>query len=234
MERTVKLSKRLQAAADYVKVGSAVIDVGTDHGYIPVYLVQNNIAMTVIASDIKRGPLESAVESARSCGVEEKIRFCLADGLPGQSGGADTVIIAGMGAETIIHILAAAPWTKEGVDLILQPQSKIDELSSWLDSNGYAICDEKLVRDEGKYYIVMLVRGGKSRGPFTNAQLLVDSILMKKREELLPEYLDFLIKKLTKAYQGLLKSRQPDILEKIRLEMTLGQLREMMEETKQW
>ena len=234
MNRTVKLSKRLQAAADYVKTGASVVDVGTDHGYIPVYLVQNEIAARVVASDIRKGPLDSAVESAKNGGVSDRIEFQLADGLPDRNVGIDTVVIAGMGGETIIHILSMAPWTKNGVDLILQPQSKIDELSNWLDNSGYAICDEKLVHEDGKFYVVMLVRGGKSRAPFTCAEMFVDRILMEKRDRLLPEYLDFLTKKLTKAYEGLIKSRDPDIVEKTRLEITIRQLNDMMEETKQW
>ncbi|NLT13462.1 MAG: SAM-dependent methyltransferase, partial [Clostridiales bacterium] len=120
----LELSKRLQAIAAYVKQGSAVADIGTDHGYIPVYLAQHNIARRIIAADIRKRPLARAQLSSVEYGVDDRIEFRLTDGLDGlQEAGLDTIIIAGMGGETIAGILERAPWVlTENVRIILQPQ----------------------------------------------------------------------------------------------------------------
>ena len=132
----LKLSPRLQCIADYICPGDRVIDVGTDHAYIPIYLLQNGIARLVTATDIRSGPLENAAADARKYQVAEGLTLLLCDGLSACTPEmADTVILAGMGGETIQHILAAAPWALEK-RLLLQPQSKQAELRAWLAARG--------------------------------------------------------------------------------------------------
>ncbi len=128
-----RLSPRLYAIARAAESGRHIVDVGTDHGYIPVWLALRGQTERITATDIRPGPLERAMRSAEAHGVESRIRFVLCDGLSYDgASAADSVIIAGMGGETIISILAGAPWTKSGTRLILQPQTRQDELCVWL------------------------------------------------------------------------------------------------------
>ena len=110
---TIRLSNRLQAVASWIAPCGTVADVGTDHGYLPVWLLQTHTAQRVIASDIHAGPLDRARRSAAEYSLENAIRFELCDGLQfAGADAADTVVIAGMGGETIITVLDAAPWTR--------------------------------------------------------------------------------------------------------------------------
>jgi tRNA (adenine22-N1)-methyltransferase len=107
--KQIRLTPRLDAVAGYVAPGAAVADIGTDHGYVPVWLAQNDLARRIVAADIGRGPLERARASARLYGVADQIEFIQTDGLDGlASAGLDTVILAGMGGQTMLGILARA------------------------------------------------------------------------------------------------------------------------------
>jgi len=158
----LKLSKRLQVIVDLVGNGASVADIGTDHGYIPVYLAQAQTAHRIIASDISAESLSAARRSATEANVIDSIKFVVAPGLNGITPAeVDTIIIAGLGGETITGILNDAPWTKHhGVTLILQPQSKIDILFRFLYDDGYKIKQIKKVLDRGKYYTAILAAGG--------------------------------------------------------------------------
>jgi len=155
----MKLSARLNAIAGFIEKDASVADIGTDHCLLPVFLAINGLAKHIIASDISEGSLRSARRTAEKYGVEDKITFVLAPGLSGVCEmQIDTVVISGVGGETIIGILAQADWLKTcGVRLILQPQSKDQQLRLWLHENGYAIQDTKLVLDKRRYYTVLLV-----------------------------------------------------------------------------
>ena len=231
------LSKRLETIAKFIQQGAAVADVGTDHGYIPVYLVQNNIAGRVIAADIENGPLLRARASAEEYGVSDRIEFILTDGLDGlRDQGIDTVVIAGMGGETIAGILEKAEWIRtESIRLILQPQTKLAELSNWLNNNRYTILDETLVEDDGRIYTVLLVTAGNSRAPLSCAELYADRLLMEKRDPLLPRYLDRLIEKTKRTVDGMEQARsqvRSDLL--IHHKRALEGFIRMKEETDKW
>ena len=159
MIKPIKLSKRLTAIAGYIEKGSDVADIGTDHGYLPVYLAQNGLVRRIIASDISEESLEAAKRSAAKYGFANKITFINAPGLAGISEHeVDTIVMSGMGGETISGILAEAPWTKHPrVRIIMQPQTKLDIICLWLRDSGYVIQDAELVRDRGRFYVVMLV-----------------------------------------------------------------------------
>jgi len=162
MMRSIKLPGRLGALADYIDKGSAVADIGTDHGYLPVYLAQTGLAERIIASDISAGSLDSARRSASRYKVAESIEFIVAPGLCGiVHSDVDTIVIAGLGGETIVDILKDAPWTKtQDIKLLLQPQSKIDVLCRFLYDNGYTIKDTKSVFDRKRRYTVIHASGG--------------------------------------------------------------------------
>ena len=142
-----------------------MIDVGTDHGFLPVFLAQSGLAGRIIASDKSAGSLAAARRSADKHGVSERITFVTAPGLEGLDVfDADTIVIAGMGGETISGILADAPWIrKRSVRLILQPQTKAVWLCIWLSENGFIISDSQVTRDRGRKYIIFMCQGGEDR-----------------------------------------------------------------------
>ncbi|MGI5971423.1 MAG: class I SAM-dependent methyltransferase [Oscillospiraceae bacterium] len=152
------MTPRLKAIAELIEVGSRVVDVGTDHCLLPVYLLQNSIASYAAATEIADGPLKRARENI--AGLPVKLYNCdgLAD-VPPES--VDTVVIAGMGGESIIGILQAAQWTRNK-HLILQPMTKGSVLRRWLENNGYPVTNETTVLDHGRYYYI-IETGGKQK-----------------------------------------------------------------------
>ena len=155
--KQIKLSGRLKALAGYIDKGAAVADIGTDHGHLPVYLVQTGSVSRMIATDISVASLNSARRSADEYNISDAITFIVTPGLDGISpADIDTIVIAGMGGETILSILKNAPWTRQyNIKLILQPQSKIDLLSRFLYDTGYEIKEIKYVKDKNKRYTII-------------------------------------------------------------------------------
>ncbi len=150
------LNPRLEACARYVRPGASVCDVGTDHALLAVHLMEQGIAGSVIASDIGEGPLAAAQRTISAHGLENSIRTILSDGLeqvPAED--VTDIVIAGMGGETMVHILGDCPWNLTDKRLILQPMTKADVLRSWLYEHGFAICEETCVRDGRFLYAVM-------------------------------------------------------------------------------
>jgi len=155
----IPLSSRLMACCAFVAPGERVADVGCDHGYLSIYLLKNGIASAVYASDVAEGPLQSALRNAVKFGVKEKISFYLSDGVKNVPRDFDTLICAGMGADTMISILEAAPWLQSSsYRLILQCQSKRELLRKYLSDNGWHIREEQVLRDGRFLYTVMDVR----------------------------------------------------------------------------
>lgn len=228
----IKLTKRLEAIKNHISVGAQVIDVGTDHGYIPVYLAVNDMASSIIAADINSGPLSKARELANEYGVSDKMSFVLTDGLRGIEPSADTIIIAGMGGETIISILEAAPWVhEEGVKLILQPQSKISDLTVWLAEKGFAVKSCELVYEREKYYIIMEITvGGVVQEAFD--PMYAENLLLEAHDPILPDYLDNLIRRQKHIVKGLEESKSGEQLEENR--EILVRLIELKGETEKW
>ena len=157
----IPLSTRLEAACRFVKPGDRVADIGCDHGYLGIYLLKNQIARFVYACDINEGPLNAAVFNSEKYGVRDKMQFYLSDGVRNTPRDFDTLVCCGMGGDTMISILEAAPWLKDGkYRLILQCQSKRPELRKYLSENGWWIQDETVLKDGKFLYTVMeVVRG---------------------------------------------------------------------------
>ena len=164
-QKKLELSARLQLLADWVRPGARIADVGTDHTFLPVWLVLQGRVSAAIASDLREGPLARGAETAREYGVANLVETRLCGGLDAiRPEEVDTVIIAGMGGETIVHILEKAPWTADGRHtLLLQPMSKVEMLREFLADNGYEIVREQLVRDRGTVYPLMEIRAGHMR-----------------------------------------------------------------------
>ncbi|WP_325200065.1 tRNA (adenine(22)-N(1))-methyltransferase [Oscillibacter sp.] len=160
--RDFELTPRLRLLADWVPSGARLADIGTDHGYLPVWLRLRGRVGSAIACDLREGPLAHARETGRSYGVDG-IDYRLGNGLAVVSPEeADAVVIAGMGGENIAAILARAPWTADGRHiLLLQPQTRAETLRAFLAENGYAIRREALVEDRGVIYPVIEAGGGE-------------------------------------------------------------------------
>ena len=153
----ITLDKRLSAVAALVRQGSRLADIGTDHAYLPVHLVQAGVCPSAIASDIGEGPLDAARRTVTENGLTSEIALRLGNGLATVSAGeVEDIAIAGMGGETIVMILEAAPWVQdEGIRLILQPMTRAEDLRRWLLHNGFAILEEHLIIDGRHLYPVM-------------------------------------------------------------------------------
>ena len=187
MKKT-KLDARLLAVASLVREGAYLADVGTDHAYLPVYLAECGIIAKAVASDIHKGPLESADKNIREAGFSDQIQTLLADGLQGiEKFPVTDIAIAGMGGLMIRGILEKAQFlrTENSPHLILQPMQHIPELRRYLAENGFAIMEEKQALSDGKFYQIMLaVYDGQVR-EYTEAELLLGAynILHKKENE---------------------------------------------------
>lgn len=226
----ITLSPRLRRIADFVLLGAVVADVGTDHAYIPIWLLQSGVSARAVATDIKPGPLRNALRDAERCGVSERLTLTLCDGLTGvDPDGVDTVIAAGMGGETIQNILAAAPWSWEK-RLILQPQTKFYELRRWLRDHGLRIADAALSYDAGRLYLVWLVEKGE--GEIDDYP--IDRALIEKRDPLLRPYLEEQIKRLLSQTQGMARSDRADAETLRRLQSELQTLQTLYQEVKTW
>ena len=223
----MELTPRLQAIADQIRQGSRLADIGTDHGYLPVWLLLSGQIEYAIAADLREGPLERARATAQRAGVTEQISFRLCNGLsaigPDE---VDTVAIAGMGGETICTILKEAPWTREGKRLILQPMTGFPELRRWLQENGYTICQEYLAREGKRLYSIWVATGGEM-------QRLLPAELWAGRQSgdpLRRDYLALMQGKAKKALQGQCAAHTPDQAAIAELEAVLAGLKEMEKE----
>lgn len=225
----IRLSRRLAAICALLPETDGVVDVGTDHGHIPVHLLQTGFSGRVCATDIREGPLSTARRTAEEFGFADKINFYLTDGLTGIAGaGIASVVIAGMGGENIADILDRAPWTKENRLLVLQPMSKAPFLRSWLLENGFRIETESLVED-GPVYELLTARGGQDM-PYSPAELLTGRFALIKSDPLFPARLKTLIAKQQRAITGLSGSMKPENAARLSVEQeTLASLVAMRE-----
>ncbi len=153
----IRLSKRLLAAASLVRGGGRLADIGTDHAYLPLYLTENGIIDSAIASDIGTGPLANAKKTLEAYGAKYKIELRLSDGLKNiNPDEADEIVICGMGGNLIADILMAAPWVRRpDMHLVLQPMSHSEDVRRYLCVNGFEICNELCVADNGRVYLAM-------------------------------------------------------------------------------
>lgn len=187
----MQLSKRMQAIARMITPCETLADVGTDHGYIPIYAVQNQIVKKAIAMDINKGPMERAKSHIREYGLDAYIDTRLGDGvsqlLPGE---ADIVVIAGMGGGLMQKILEDGKAVFDTVScVIVQPQSEIDKFRYYLASRGWNIEKEDMVYEDGKYYPMMCIRHGHMDMP-TQLEALYGIHLLKGRHPVLKDYLE--------------------------------------------
>ena len=197
------LSKRLLACTDFIVPGDRVADIGCDHGYLGIHLLQTGIAESIIAADINEMPLQSAVRNAEKHGVRDKITFHLSDGVENIPRDFDTLVCAGMGADTMISILEAAPWLKnEKYRLILQCQSRRPELRKYLYENGYSIRRETLARD-GKFIYPVTEVVYSPAEPLSAGGYHITPALLESQSPLLPDFYRRVIDGLKTTVEGL-------------------------------
>ena len=197
----MELTPRLKLAAEYCLPCESVIDVGCDHAYLCLYLVERG-AKRAFASDIRPGPLAAAKEHIAACGKADRVQAVLCPGLEAFSAAdGDTVSICGMGGEMIASILEAAPWTAAGDHkLVLQPMTNGHRLRQWLAENGYTIEKEALAREGERLYVVLQARGGKTDPCGEENHYLFTEKLVS--DPLFPAFLEKLTEKYRKTAEG--------------------------------
>ncbi len=219
----MELTPRLRQLAQLIPQGARLTDVGTDHAYLPVWLLLEGVIPSAIAADLRFGPLARARETAARYGVSDKISFRLCDGLsaigPEET---DAVAIAGMGGETIASILDAAPWTREGKRLLLQPMTSFPDLRAWLQKHGYSIEEELIVREGNKLYSIWSAMGGYME-PYTLGELWAGR---QSDDPLRGDYLAMIAGKVERALAGHRAAGCPD-------EERIGVLSELLAELRQ-
>ena len=176
------ISKRLEMVASFVPQGAILLDVGSDHAYLPIDLVERGRIEGAIAGEVVDGPYQSALKNVEAHGLKEKIQVRLANGLAAfeEADQVSVITIAGMGGRLIATIL------KEGLEklanverLILQPNNREDDLRIWLQANGFQIVAESILEEAGKFYEILVVESGQMKlsasdvrfGPFLSKEV---------------------------------------------------------------
>ena len=194
----------MKAVAAMVTSGGVLADVGTDHGYIPIALIQRQKIKSAIAMDINKGPLARAQDNIASARLGDYIQTRLSDGVAALGEGeADSILIAGMGGELVIHILSEGEKVcKAASELILQPQSDIRKVREYLRLHHYKIVDEDMICEDGKYYAMMRVKHGKMT-PLTEIEQKYGPVLLAKKDPVLKEFLEREERKFTEIREHL-------------------------------
>ena len=223
-----KLDERLKSAVPYLKKGGRIADVGPDHAYLPIYLVENGISSFAVASDLRAGPLEHAEANVKAAGLSDKIELVLCDGLtliePYRP---DDILLFGMGGELIVSILDAAPWVKnEAIGLVLQPMSHPEILRAYLLEKGFAILGESLSFADRIYQTIYARFGAKDKTPYTEVELLIGRHNLAEKSPLLRPLLLREIDILNRVIAGKQNASDPDTAKEQTL---LRQLNEELE-----
>jgi tRNA (adenine22-N1)-methyltransferase len=233
----MELSKRLQALVDFVPQGAKVADIGTDHGYIPINLVENAKANFVVGVDVNKGPLQSAERAVREAGLGDKINLRLGDGLqvikPGE---VDTLIIAGMGGPTMIEIFEESPEVlAKTTRLILQPMIASATLREWLVKQNWEIIDEELVFEEGRIYEIILcepltkLEGSNLVDKYSIGQLEIGPKLLERDHPLLSKHAERVRNTYNNIIKEVSKSNSEEAQVKLKeLEYKLSEIKKVL------
>ncbi len=227
------LSIRLKAIADEVKGCKSIADIGTDHGYIPMYLVKNGICETAIASDINKGPLEKAKKNIGLDGLKDRVKCYLGPGLaPLKVNEVEGIVIAGMGGNLTRDILLAdMDKVKNYKLMVLQPAQNPEVLREFLYNNEYEIIDEKLLKDEGKYYELFTVRynDNAERLKFDDKIYYeISPMLLRRKGDLLKEYIEVKIEHSKKVLTYIKEDTESANIKKQELAEKIKVLEEMI------
>ena len=218
----MNLTPRLLTIANMVKY-QTVADIGTDHGKLPVYLIQNNICQYAVASDVNEGPVNSCIKNINRYGLSEKISARLCDGLSGlEKNECETIVVAGMGGELISEIIDGSyDVARSAKELILQPMTGIDKLKIYLAKAGFEIVEEVLSSEKNKIYLIIKVVYNKPYEIKLKDVFLSDMILANT-SYLLEKYLCVNIKRIRDKLKGCLENKirdeYVDLLKKMEIE----------------
>lgn len=233
--KQLELTPRLRAVAELVPNGAALADVGTDHAYLPVWLLQQNKICRAIASDLRVGPLQRAKRTAEQYGCTDRIEFILCDGLAdiGMEQ-VDTVVIAGMGGESICSILENALWlANPNYTLVLQPMSAQPELRRWMWQHGFRIERERIECEGKRLYNILLVKYGGAK-KLTLAEEWAGCQTQALSQPLRGIYLQKLLDKLRKALDGISRGMSGTDTHAEEFQQAFEELIEMKKEWDAW
>lgn len=191
-EKELELKGRLRLICGKVPYSGTLCDIGTDHAYIPIYLVQRGICTRAIATDVREGPLKIAKENIKNYNLENMIETRLGYGLePIDISEIDTIVIAGMGGKLIVDILSSEfSKSSNAHTLVLQPMNAIDLVREYLYKNGFDIYDESLASEDNKIYTVICTRYTGENQQFTDLDLILGKKIIEKADPLLGKYLE--------------------------------------------
>ena len=212
----IKLNNRLQTVADMIEDGMAVVDVGTDHAYLPVYLALNKECGKLIATDINEQPLMRAAHTVYENDLRDRVELRLCDGLSGvEPEEVDCIVIAGLGGDTIISVLDSAKWTADSSKtLLLQPMSRSENVREYLLNNGFKIEKEKIAKDGNHLYTIMYVKYFTSEHKTYEEWYRYVGEVTENRDELSRKYVSHQLDRLRTAADGLMKSSNIEEIEK--------------------
>lgn len=222
----VQLSKRLQAVADMVTKGYRTADIGCDHGYIAIYLIESGISPLVIAMDINQGPLDQAKENIYKAGYTRQIEVRHSDGANQlMENEVDSIICAGMGGRLTIRIIQADLSKLYNIkELILQPQSEIHLVRRFLSENGFMIVSENMIYEDGKYYPIMKAvpnHGQNKAVSFHREEVLLyeqyGALLLNQKNRILLQYLQWKQSEIESITQQIMKNSGSETRKNIRL-----------------
>ena len=201
----MELSIRLKAIASMLEECDSVVDVGTDHGYVPIYLVKNGVIKSAIASDINKGPVEKAKNNVASNNACGQISCRLGSGLSTvENGEVQVAIIAGMGGNLIRDILEAdLDIVKQLKYMILQPVQNAEVLREYLYSTGYDIIDEEICNDDGKFYEIIKVKYNTKPVAVDSIYYEISKILLDKKNLTMQKFIEYKLQKYLKVYDNL-------------------------------
>lgn len=226
----MQLPPRLLAIAGFVPPGRRIVDVGTDHALLPIYLVKNGISPSLIAGDLHTGPYEVARAAVEEAGLQDLVSVRLGDGLSiVQPGEAEVAVIAGMGGGTIREIIRNSMDTATQMErMVLQPMVDAGALRTWLAQSGWRLADEALIEESGSLYeVIAVVRGREEE---TDPLLLeIGPRLVEKRDPLLKKHLKNQAGSLKRIIYSLALSSSPEALhKKTELLAKLGEMKKVL------
>lgn len=228
----MNLSDRLKTISEMIDNNTkTIVDVGTDHGYIPIYLVKNKKINYAIASDINKGPVEKAKLNIKNYNLENMINCRLGGGLTTiKKNEVEVAIIAGMGGNLIRDIIENSLDIFKKLDyVILQPVQNPEVLKEYIYSKGYDILDEELVKEDGKFYEIFKIRYNNNIKEIENIYYEISEILLKKKHPVMKEYLNFKLEKYIKICDGLKLNSEGSISRKKELEFKVSKIKEFLE-----
>lgn len=229
--KLIQLSKRLLAVASFVEKNSIIADIGSDHAYLPIYLIKKGISQKVIAGEVVKGPFESAQRNIEREDLRKSVEVRLANGLDALEvdDDVDTVTIAGMGGTLIATILEEGKSKLESVNrIIVQPNIHALAIRQWAAENNWVIVNEMILKEEGKIYEIVVLEKGEVA--YSELELLMGPVLLKEKSLIFQEKWLLELNQWKLIYEGLEKAEETEltIKRKIQIERQIDDVAEVL------